>query len=40
MIKMAESERLMTMHQWTARHWIAAAAIAILAVLAFSLMWA
>ena len=29
----------MTMHQWTAKHWIAAALVAILAVAAFSLMW-
>jgi hypothetical protein len=32
-------ELVMTMHQWTAKHWIAAAMVAILAVAAFSLMW-
>jgi hypothetical protein len=32
-------EPVMTMHQWTAKHWIAAAMVAILAVAAFSLMW-
>jgi hypothetical protein len=32
-------DQSMTMHQWTAKHWIAAALVAILAVAAFSLMW-